>query len=96
MDTLIPFLEMGDRRIFIRLLSEVPYLNAELVGKLKSLCIDPERSALGFQSLQFLVIYKPPVKSVCLEILKDFYENNEDLKERALGLLKKYLPEEYS
>ncbi|ODQ57240.1 hypothetical protein WICANDRAFT_81458 [Wickerhamomyces anomalus NRRL Y-366-8] len=96
MDTLIPFLEMGDRRIFIRLLSEVPYLNAELVGKLKSLCIDPERSALGFQSLQFLVIYKPPVKEVCLEILKDFYENNEDLKERALGLLKKYLPEEYS
>lgn len=95
LETLIPFLESNDRKLFIRLLSDLPFLNESLVLKLKSLCIDPERSSLGFQSLQFLVMFKPPVKNYCFEILKDLYENNEDLKSNALGLLKKYLPEEY-
>lgn len=95
LDTLIPFLEKSHRKLFIRLLSDLPFLNEELVKKLKSLCIDPERSSLGFQALQFLIMFKPPVKSHCLDILKDLYENNEDLKSNSLSLLKKYLPDEF-
>ncbi|CCH45302.1 Symplekin [Wickerhamomyces ciferrii] len=95
LDTMIPFLESNDRKIFIRLLSDLPYLNNELILKLKSLCIDPERSSLGFQSLQFLIMFKPPVKQGCIDILKDLYENNEDLKESAKKLLQKYVPGEY-
>lgn len=90
LDSMIPFLEANDRKLFIRLLSDLPYLNSELVSRVTSLCIDPQRSVLGFQSLQFLIMFRPPVKRACLDILKDLYENNEDLKEKSLQLLKKY------
>ncbi|ODV74184.1 RNA-processing protein PTA1 CYBJADRAFT_166900 [Cyberlindnera jadinii NRRL Y-1542] len=90
LDSVIPFLESNDRKIFIRLLSDLPFLNAHLVSQIKSLCIDPQRSALGFQSLQFLILFRPPVKQACIEILRDLYENNEDLKTTTASLLKKY------
>lgn len=96
LDSMIPFLETNDRKLFIRFLSDLPFLNDTLVEKLKSLCIDPERSSLGFQALQFLIMFKPPVKGYCIEILKDLFENNEDLKDNSLKILKKYLPEEYA
>ncbi|CDR38974.1 CYFA0S02e09802g1_1 [Cyberlindnera fabianii] len=92
-DTMIPFLEAGDRKLFIRLISDLPYLNADLVSRIKSLCIDPQRSTLGFQSLQFLIMFRPPVKQACVDILHDLYKNNEDLKETAEPLLKKYAPD---
>jgi symplekin len=90
LDSMIPFLESNDRKIFIRLLSDLPFLNSDLVSRVKSLCIDPQRTVLGFQSLQFLIMFRPPVKKACLNILKDLYDNNEDLKEKSLQLLKKY------
>jgi symplekin len=93
LDSMIPFLESTHRKIFLRLLSELPYLNASLVSHIKSLCIDPQRSTLGFQSLQFLILFRPPLKSVCIDILRDFYDNSEDLKTTAAGLLKKYDPD---
>lgn len=90
LDSIIPSLEANDRKIFIRLLSDLPMLSNGLVNRVKSLCIDPGRSTLGFQSLQFLIMFRPPVKRYCIEILKDLYENNDDLKESCLNLLKKY------
>ena len=35
-------------KIFLRLLSDLPELNEDLIGRIKSLCIDPGRSAIGF------------------------------------------------
>ncbi|KAK6465956.1 hypothetical protein DFJ63DRAFT_333350 [Scheffersomyces coipomensis] len=91
LDAMIPFLEPSDRKIFIRLLSDLPYLNEELVGGIKSLCYDPVRIKIGFLSLQFLIMYRPPVKQACLNILKELSESDqEDLKEEAKKLLDKY------
>ncbi|KAH3671786.1 hypothetical protein WICMUC_004544 [Wickerhamomyces mucosus] len=90
LDSLIPFLEANDRKIFIRLLSDLPVLNENLVSKIKSLCTDPQRTTLGLQSLQFLIIYRPPVKSACVNLLKDLNDNYEDLKEKVGPLLVKY------
>ncbi len=97
MDNLIPFLESADRKIFIRLLSELPYLNKELIFRIRSLCSDPVRSKLGFQSLLYLMMFRPPVSSSCIELLKDMYQdsgNNESLQAECLNYLKKYAPEE--
>ncbi|CAG89434.2 DEHA2F16082p [Debaryomyces hansenii CBS767] len=91
LDSLIPFLEPNDKKIFIRLLSDLPYLNEDLVSRIKSLCFDPVRSKIGFLSLQFLIMYRPPVKSACIHILEDLSNSDqEDLKEEATKLLKKY------
>ena len=94
LDAMIPFLEPNDRKIFIRLISDLPYLNEDLVSRIKSLCIDPARSKIGFLSLQFLIMYRPPVKQACINILKDLGESDqEDLKEEAKKLLAKYQPQ---
>lgn len=91
LDAMIPFLEPNDRKIFIRLLSDLPYLNAELVERIKSLCYDPVRSKIGFLSLQFLIMYRPPVKQACIGILQDLSKSDqEDLAEESLKLLKRY------
>ncbi|CUM64223.1 uncharacterized protein PRCAT00001817001 [Priceomyces carsonii] len=92
LDAMIPFLEPTDRKIFIRLLSDLPSLNEELVGKIKSLCYDPARNKIGFLSLQYLIMYRPPVKQACINVLENLAASDqEDLKEEAGKLLKKYI-----
>jgi symplekin len=53
MDGIFPFLE-GKDRLIIRLLSEIPEINHELLQKVKMLCLDPDRASLGIQILQFV------------------------------------------
>lgn len=91
LDSMISFLEPNDRKIFIRLLSDLPYLSDDMVTRIKSLCYDPGRAKIGFLSLQFLVMYRPPVKQACLGVLKELAEGDQDdLKEEANKLLEKY------
>ncbi|KAJ8145691.1 hypothetical protein OY671_001228 [Metschnikowia pulcherrima] len=90
-DAMIPFLEPTDRKVFLRLLSDLPSLNREMIDGIKSLCADPARSKLGFLALQFLIMYRPPVKPACLDVLRDLSSGDqEDLKAEAQTLLKKY------
>lgn len=90
-DAMIPFLEPTDRKIFLRLLSDLPQLNDLMVGAIRSLCADPARSKLGFLLLQFLMMYRPPAKNACLKVLKELLESSEeDLKAEATKLLEKY------
>lgn len=89
-DALIPFLESNDRKIFLRLLSDLPYLNADMVGGIKSLCIDPARLKIGFLALHFLIMYRPPVKDACVAILKELSaDEQEDLREEAKKVLER-------
>lgn len=87
--SIIPFLEANDRKIFIRLLSDLPVLSPQLVGQIKSLCVDPVRSKLGFLSIQYLLMFRPPVKEACIDVLKQL-SDIEDSKEEAEKLLTKF------
>lgn len=91
LDAIIPFLESNDRKIFIRLLSDLPLLTEDSVNRIKSLCFDPVRIKLGFLSLQFLIMYRPPVKQACLNVLTELSSSDQqDLKDEASKLLAKY------
>lgn len=84
LDSMINYLEPNDKRIFLRLLSDLPMLNEEMLQKIKSLCFDPGRSSIGFLALQFLSMYRPPVKAICVKILQELSESDqEDVKEEA-------------
>lgn len=98
LDTVILFLESGDRNIFIRLLSDLPFLSESLIWKIKSLCLDPTRYKIGFQSLQFLCLYRPPVKECSINLLKELYlefkdKDDQDFLKEVVSLLKKFAPE---
>ncbi|PIS49333.1 hypothetical protein CJI97_005506 [Candidozyma auris] len=91
LDAMIPFLEPTDRKIFLRMISDLPYLNEKMLSGVKSLCADPARSKLGFLALQFLVMYRPPIKEACFNVLRELQSSDqEDLKEEASKLLTKY------
>ncbi|KAH3668528.1 hypothetical protein OGAPHI_002282 [Ogataea philodendri] len=95
LDNLIPFLESADRKIFIRLLSELPYLQNTLIWKIKSLCKDPVRSKLGFQSLLYLIMFRPPVVKDCLDLIKEMHDDpssDDALQQECSNYLKKYSP----
>ncbi|SGZ55384.1 CIC11C00000001847 [Sungouiella intermedia] len=62
-----------------------------MVGGIKSLCADPARSKLGFLSLQFLIMYRPPAKEACIAVLRELSDGDQaDLKVEAEKLLNKY------
>ncbi|KAG7841312.1 hypothetical protein KL942_001191 [Ogataea angusta] len=96
LDNLIPFLDSSDRKVFIRLMSELPYLDKSLISKLRSLCKDPVRSKLGFQSLLYLIMFRPPVLPDCLGLLTDMLNDassDDALKKECSTYLKKYSPQ---
>lgn len=93
LDQMIPFLEPTDRKVFLRMLSDLPHLNKSMLDGIKSLCGDPARAKLGFLSLQFLLMYRPPAKDACMAVLNELKESDqEDLREEAQKLLEKYSP----
>lgn len=89
LDAMIPFLEPTDRKVFLRLLSDLPALDRKMILGIRSLCADPGRAKLGFLLLQFLIMYRPPVKEACLDLLREMAAD-DDLKEEAEKLLAKY------
>ncbi|KAH3900375.1 uncharacterized protein SCODWIG_01789 [Saccharomycodes ludwigii] len=89
-DGLIPFIDNTHRRQFIRLISELPSLDNTHLQHIKSLCKDPSRSQLGFQSLKFLIMFRPPLKSLIHEFLKDLMGQHPDLKEQCESIIKKF------
>ncbi|AOA63539.1 mRNA and snoRNA 3' ends cleavage and polyadenylation protein [Komagataella phaffii CBS 7435] len=98
LDNIIPFMENSDRKIFLRLLSELPSLNEQMVEKIKSICLDPIRYKFGFVSLQFLIMFRPPLKDIAINLFRRLYQETDldDLKAECLSYLKKYCPGEYT
>ncbi|RCK65714.1 Pre-tRNA-processing protein PTA1 [Candida viswanathii] len=89
-DAIINYIEPQAAKLFIRLVSDLPDLNDNVIGKIKSLCFDPVKSNIGFLALQFLLTYRPPVKESCIRVLKELAESDqEDTKAEAKKKLAK-------
>ncbi|GMG39244.1 unnamed protein product [Ambrosiozyma monospora] len=90
----INFADSSDRKIFIRLLSELPYLNLSLLRQLKSICYDPTRRTLGTHSLLYLVMFKPPLFNECIELYIEMLNEkgnvDELLQKECIKQLTKY------
>lgn len=89
-DAIINYIEPLGIKLFIRLVSDLPDLNDNVIGKIKSLCFDPVKSNIGFMALQFLIMYRPPVKDSCIRVLRELAESDqEDTKAEASKRLAK-------
>jgi len=74
-DNILPFIESKDSRIFLRFLGDLPRLTGVHVGKLKILCLDPERQKLGFAAVKYLLLLRPPVREACIDLCVDLFRN---------------------
>lgn len=93
LDQIIPLMDMDDSKGFIRLLSDLPELTRSMIQKLRSLCIDPERAQIGYRTIRFLIMLRPPVKEMCLDLLEELYKNDDSAKQSTASILKKYRPQ---
>ena len=78
LDNILPFIEAKDakdRRIFLRFWGDLPLVTENHVNKLKILCLDPERQELGFATIKYLLLLRPPAREACIELCVDLYRN---------------------
>lgn len=90
LDGLIPSLENQHRRLFIRLMSELPRVTIEHIKKIRSVCLDPARSTLGFQVLKFLVMFRPPTKPLIKGFLEELKAEDATTEKQCNAILDKY------
>lgn len=90
LEGLIPFLENQHRRIFIRLMSELPRIEQQHIDKVRTICLDPARSSLGFQTLKFLVMFRPPVKPMVKSLLEQIKAEDSSIEEQCNSILNKF------
>ena len=91
LDGLLPYLDAKDKQL-LRFLSEIPELNADMLVRVKKLAQDPERVPLAVMSLQYLTMFRPPVKEICLDAVEDMWRSNPVAKAKAAAILTKHRP----
>lgn len=91
-DGILPYVAPSDKGL-IRLYSELPALDYELLVKMKEMARDPERVGLATQVLQYLHMFRPPVKDIVINITAELWRENDRAKPKAAALLKVWRPE---
>lgn len=91
-DGILGFVEHTDK-ILMRFLSEIPGLDREILSRLKTMAKDPERIDLACTTLQYLYIFRPPVRGIVVDTLAEIWQENDRAKPSASKLLRKWRPE---
>lgn len=91
-DGILPYVEHTDK-ILLRFLSEVPALDYEILVRLKTMAEDPERIDLACSALQYLYMFRPPVRKIVVDVLADMWTENDRAKPSTRKLLARWRPE---
>ncbi|ODQ52290.1 hypothetical protein SAICODRAFT_132914 [Saitoella complicata NRRL Y-17804] len=92
-ESMIPYLEAKDK-IFLRLVSELPELTTGMVQSLRALCLDPDKTKLGFMALGYLIMLRPPIRGTCLDLVEELCrEKHKEIMTPLERILKKWRPE---
>ena len=95
LDNLLPYLDVKDKNLLIRFLSEIPAIDARVLQRVKGLARDPERVGMCILSLQYLLMFRPPVRDLVLDAVESLWREREyeGAKEAAAKVLMKWRPE---
>jgi symplekin len=91
-DGILGYVENTDK-ILLRFLSEVPALDHEILSRLKDMARDPERIDLACSALQYLYMFRPPIRTVVVDVLAEMWLENERARPSARKLLSRWRPE---
>ena len=75
LDGILPFVEGTDKAI-IRFMSEIPQIDDEILARVKRLADDPDRVNLTVMVLQYLCMFRPPARDLCVEVLAELWQNS--------------------
>ncbi|KAF2724926.1 hypothetical protein K431DRAFT_281399 [Polychaeton citri CBS 116435] len=92
LDGLLPYIDTRDNRALIRLFSEVPALDREMMARLKKLAQDPERVQLACQCLLYLIMLRPPVREMAIDCAEEMWMEIEESRVEAAKVLKRWRP----
>lgn len=87
----IPYLHSQDK-VLTRFLSEIPGLNKEILGRVKTLCRDPSTVNLALTSLLYLVMMRPPIRETALDAVQDIWLEYAEARAMAGKYLTKWRP----
>ncbi|KAI7368744.1 hypothetical protein KC354_g2447 [Hortaea werneckii] len=93
LDALTPYLDVKDGRFLIRFLSELPQLGVPHLTRISKLADDPDRVAMAVQAFLYLVMFRPPVRGICLDAVEELWRANGDAKTGCERILGKWRPE---
>jgi symplekin len=91
-DGILGFIEHTDK-ILLRFLSEIPALDHDILSRLKIMARDPERIDLACSALQYLYMFRPPVRTIVVDTLVEMWQENDRAKPSARKLLLRWRPE---
>ncbi|RMY79167.1 hypothetical protein D0864_09139 [Hortaea werneckii] len=92
LDALTPYLDVKDGRFLIRFLSELPQLGTPHLTRISKLADDPDRVAMAVQAFLYLVMFRPPVRAICLDAVEQLWRANGDAKTGCERILGKWRP----
>ncbi|KAL1844369.1 hypothetical protein VTJ49DRAFT_48 [Mycothermus thermophilus] len=90
-DSLLSYVTAQDK-VLTRFLAEIPELNRAMLSRLKGLCADPTTVQLALTSLLYLVMMRPPVKEMALDVVGEIWTEYEDARPLAAKYLVKWRP----
>lgn len=92
-DSILPYLDVKDGKIIIRVLSEIPAIDVRVLDRVRKIAEDPERVAMSCNALLYLVMFRPPVRELVLDCLQRLWRENADAKNAAAKILGRYRPD---
>jgi len=91
LDGILPFLDAKDK-FLIRFLSEIPAVDGSVLSRVVKLAADPERVMLAVLALQYQIMYRPPIRELCLDALEAMARDHSDARPSVKKVLAKYRP----
>lgn len=91
-DGILPYIENTDK-ILLRFLSEIPAIDYDILVRMKKMAEDPERIDLACNALHYLYMFRPPVRTIVVDVLAATWKDNEHARPSARKLLIRWRPE---
>ena len=76
LDGIITYIE-GTDKVLVRFISEIPGLDATILGRMKKMAEDPERIDLAIMVLQYLYMFRPPIREQAVDVLVDMWRTSK-------------------
>lgn len=91
-DSILPYLDVKDGKIIIRVLSEIPAVDVRVLDRVRKIAEDPERVAISCNALLYLAMFRPPVREPVLDCVEKLWRENVDAKSTAGKILGRFRP----